>query len=870
MAAFASAGPRTAALRQTQLSAQGLVEAWQVHQYEKASLPGPGVPGELPTSHVLFHGEAQAVLSVWNNGGRTMSELTLLCPDISPCVLRFLSCGSELEMSAQQTMAVAPWSLSSPSQYQARQSAPTLVWQPASLATGCGVLQCPDEPRHNCRHCGIQFCNFHCSDSFPVPAGRSREIRGKDIAATISDGFARWANSRYVRVCGPCHAVLREKHAYPRETEVLLPDVPEDKDVVAGAKSTPLMSLADLFDLQSSRASAVGQVTAHFAWRSFCHLRYALPSHTYTAWERLMLWTHRDHFAGHTRWVIRFIRSLRACDLDLPEVRRAVEDLLRSVALPFCEPDEKTHAIRTPSAAPCDRNQLLGGCSRGCSRYLTPFDAAELLSLRMLDDVDVQPLLLTVFRQTDTNMLCSLSSLFAPCLIALVNQGKTATADTLMDFIVSQRALTQDPDDHLASRLLVQIYSAIAFKVYNTPTTPLSTWYESKLLVVLHDRRDRLDKVRNFCNMLSFIPNHRVCKDDDDYLKRCKQSLEDRLASSQASARATFPMPLPWDFDGYAITSLRTDNIRVLQSKTKPILLTCVEEVLKPARRFFYKQGDDVRRDQAVQAIVGVMESILASAFVARNADARFGRPELVRYGVYISGQDSGFIECVPSCETLYDIYHGNRSNEPLENLSTYCFAAHYEAFAWNLALSLGEWLVITHLLAVGDRHYENAMITRDGRLFHIDYGYLMGDNDHKLFDTTALMIDEHLAKFLTRANLYTAMVDHACWAFNELRRYASLFLSLISVCEYDLHSRHVLLVSRFLPGYTDRESGQIFRQTLEANTNYTNANYMRKRTLPRAANRAASAASATASATRSAFAQTVSSVSSLLGDGSL
>jgi hypothetical protein len=53
---------------------------------------------------------------------------------------------------------------------------------------------------------------------------------------------------------------------------------------------------------------------------------------------------------------------------------------------------------------------------------------------------------------------------------------------------------------------------------------------------------------------------------------------------------------------------------------------------------------------------------------------------------------------------------------------------ADMEAANRRFRRSLAFWVVITHMLGVGDRHLHNVMVRESGELFHIDFGFLLGE----------------------------------------------------------------------------------------------------------------------------------------------
>ena len=107
----------------------------------------------------------------------------------------------------------------------------------------------------------------------------------------------------------------------------------------------------------------------------------------------------------------------------------------------------------------------------------------------------------------------------------------------------------------------------------------------------------------------------------------------------------------------------------------------------------------------------------------------------LTTYAVVSTWRDGGGIELVRDAMTVADIQtkyggmFGSFNKSPIfkylrdHNPEQEDYEAALEMFMRSTAASC----VATCVLGIGDRHNDNIMITRNGQLFHIDFGHFLG-----------------------------------------------------------------------------------------------------------------------------------------------
>ena len=130
-----------------------------------------------------------------------------------------------------------------------------------------------------------------------------------------------------------------------------------------------------------------------------------------------------------------------------------------------------------------------------------------------------------------------------------------------------------------------------------------------------------------------------------------------------------------------------------------------------------FKYGDDLRQDQLILQMINYMDSLL------KNIHLDY---EFTIYKTLATSKSDGFVEFVPDSTTIYEIIKKKTMREYYEELSKHDEKELNKKLESYINSCAG-YCVVTYLLGIGDRHLENLMIDKNGRLFHIDFGYILG-----------------------------------------------------------------------------------------------------------------------------------------------
>ena len=246
-------------------------------------------------------------------------------------------------------------------------------------------------------------------------------------------------------------------------------------------------------------------------------------------------------------------------------------------------------------------------------------------------------------------------------------------------------------------------------------------------------------------------------------------------------ALAQFP-PLPLCVDPTVIVNgIDADGSYVYKSAMMPIGIA-FRTVNWPGPdgsyryRIIFKKGDDMRQDQLMIQMIGLMDTLLKK----ENLDLK-----LTPYKVLATSGREGIVQCInaQSIDHVIKQYDGDihrylRAHHP-DKAGPFGIAPEViDTFVKSVA----GYSVITYILGVGDRHLDNLMLTPDGNMFHIDFGFILG-NENKPFPPPMKICKEMVNGMGgPTSEHYQRFVQYCCETYNILRKSADLIIGLFKL----------------------------------------------------------------------------------------
>lgn len=215
--------------------------------------------------------------------------------------------------------------------------------------------------------------------------------------------------------------------------------------------------------------------------------------------------------------------------------------------------------------------------------------------------------------------------------------------------------------------------------------------------------------------------------------------------------------------------SIDTAGIKVMDSFSKPVIIPFVKDRKK--KLIMYKE-DDIRKDYVILGIINIIHRMLNEE-LGLNIDT-------VKYRVMPTSKDTGYIEIVENAETIYDIVQSETIQNYILNHNQHMTVSMIkDRFIKSTAL----YCVISYLFGFGDRHLENIMISESGLLFHIDFGYILGQ-DPKYTNNKSLRVTPEIINVIGGKNTdnYAKFSECCTQIYTCLRRHVNLFSNLLSV----------------------------------------------------------------------------------------
>ena len=240
----------------------------------------------------------------------------------------------------------------------------------------------------------------------------------------------------------------------------------------------------------------------------------------------------------------------------------------------------------------------------------------------------------------------------------------------------------------------------------------------------------------------------------------------DIFLSNISKNYAEEPLPLPLNPE-VKVNGLFAEDSTIFKSAQSPLMIP-FSDISGNKYSVIVKNGDDLRQDQLVMQLILLMDKLLKN----NGLDLK-----LTPYSVLAFSPNFGILECVPNVSAISSVIDKGDIRKWLRKHNQ--DDDDYYNACQNFVKSCAGYCVITYILGIGDRHLDNVLITEQGLMFHIDFGFILG-RDPKPFPPPMKLCKEMVEGMGgSKSEGYIKFKELCVTAYNILRKSAHLILNM-------------------------------------------------------------------------------------------
>jgi hypothetical protein len=310
-----------------------------------------------------------------------------------------------------------------------------------------------------------------------------------------------------------------------------------------------------------------------------------------------------------------------------------------------------------------------------------------------------------------------------------------------------------------------------------------------------------IDEMENINKFIELYPNNLVFIMQKEYFfyKGIIDCFDDVTGYLRKYFHIHRPISLPYNPE-IKLIDVDFNNIIIKDSKTHPIIIPFT--TTKGKVRLLFKK-ENIMNDIIVLNLMTLTDIILRE-----NLDINFN---IIVYPLIPLTSNSGIIEIIENAETVYTINeHLDKSilEFIIENNENKVIGDVLDKYMYSLV----SYTLHSYFLGLRDRHLHNIMVTHDGCIFHIDFGFILGidtffitESEMSFLSGSEIKLNKDMLSVIGSNNRYKSYLNLCCQGIVVIRKYFHIFFILL--CQdknFSLDHIEKFILSRFQPKCDD------------------------------------------------------------------